>query len=209
MGVKHWITIAFLVILTKGFTQNKDEKLVQFSGVVVNDELQPLPYVSILIKHTNRGTISDYYGYFSFVAQMTDTIQFSYVGYKDAEYIIPDTLTTERYSLIQLLNKDTITLPVAEIYPWPSPEQFRQAFLNLHIPDDDLERARRNLAQAEMREKVLEMPMGGAGNFSYQNRLYATQLYYAGQPVPISVLNPIAWARFIQAWRNGEFKKKK
>jgi hypothetical protein len=34
------------------------------------------------------------------------------------------------------------------------------------------------------------------------------QLYYAGQLPPQNILNPIAWAKFIQAWKNGDFKKK-
>ena len=44
-------------------------ELVQFSGVVVtNDSLQPIPYTSVIIKHAYRGTLTDYYGFFSFVA---------------------------------------------------------------------------------------------------------------------------------------------
>jgi hypothetical protein len=192
-----------------GQAQDKPD-LVQFSGVVVNGEnLQPVPFASIMISNTNRGTVTDYYGYFSFVAQLGDTIEFGSVGYKTADYIIPDTLSSERYSLIQVLTIDTIILPEARIYPWPSPAQFKQAFLNLDIPADDLERARKNLAQAAMRERVQEMPMGPGANFKYQQNLYQSQLYYAGQAPPISLLNPVAWAQFISAWRNGDFKRNK
>ncbi len=207
------ISIALILIFSflslDGQSQDKPV-LVQFSGVVVNGKnLQPVPFASIMITNTYRGTVTDYYGYFSFVAQLGDTIQFGSVGYKEAKYVIPDTLTSERYSLIQVLTLDTITLPEARIYPWPSPSQFKQAFLNLDIPDDDLERARKNLAQAAMRERVQEMPMGPGANFKYQQNLYQSQLYYAGQAPPISLLNPVAWAQFIQAWRNGDFKRNK
>ena len=52
--------------------------LVQFSGVIVTfDSLKPIPFSSIMIKNTNRGTVSDYYGFFSFVAKMKDTIEFT------------------------------------------------------------------------------------------------------------------------------------
>ncbi|MCK6650110.1 MAG: carboxypeptidase-like regulatory domain-containing protein, partial [Bacteroidia bacterium] len=44
---------------------SKARKLVQFTGIVVEgDSLKPVPYTSIIIKNTNRGTISDYFGYF-------------------------------------------------------------------------------------------------------------------------------------------------
>jgi hypothetical protein len=33
-------------------------------------------------------------------------------------------------------------------------------------------------------------------------------LYYAGGTPPINLFNPIAWAQFLQAWQNGEFKRK-
>src|SRR5690348_16797537 len=53
-----------------------DDKLIQFSGVVVtNDSLQPIPFSSVMIKHANRGTVTDYYGFFSFVAMKGDTVE--------------------------------------------------------------------------------------------------------------------------------------
>jgi hypothetical protein len=36
-----------------------------------------------------------------------------------------------------------------------------------------------------------------------------TKLYYSGGTPTINLFNPIAWAQFLQAWRNGDFKKKK
>jgi len=171
--------------------------------------LSPVPFTSILIKGTNRGTITDFYGYFSIVAKKRDIIQFSCVGYKTSEYKIPDTLKNDRYSLIQILTSDTINLPVASIYPWPSIEDFKLAFMNLEIPDDDLERARKNLDQAEMCERMEATPMDGALNYKYQMNLYSSQLYYAGQAPPINLLNPLAWAKFIKAWRRGDFRRRK
>lgn len=184
-------------------------KLIQFSGVVVNgDSLVPVAFTNIIIRNTQRGTMSDYYGFFSFVAQEKDTIEFSSVGYKRSGFIIPDTLTTNRYSLIQMMTRDTILLKETVIYPWPTKEQFKEAFLNLQIPADDYERAMKNLERAEMKERMEAMPMDGSGNYKWQMQQYQSRLYYAGQYPSITLLNPIAWAQFIQAWRNGEFKKK-
>ena len=43
--------------------QNKDQHLIQFSGIVVEgDSLRPVPYTSIIVNKSNRGTISDYFG---------------------------------------------------------------------------------------------------------------------------------------------------
>src|SRR5258707_12800919 len=89
---------------------NSDDKnLVQFSGVVVTaDSLKPIPYVNVIIRNTWRGTVTDYFGFFSFVARMNDTIEFSSLGYKKSVFIIPDTLRNNRYSLIQMMHGDTV-----------------------------------------------------------------------------------------------------
>lgn len=193
----------------KGDESDDARKLIQFSGVVVSgDSLAPVPFTNIIIKNSQRGTMSDYYGFFSFVAQVKDTIEFSSVGYKKSGFIIPDTLTTNRYSLIQMLTRDTILLKETVIYPWPTKEQFKEAFLNLQVPDDDYERAMKNLERAEMKERLESMPMDGSGNYKWQMQQYQSRLYYAGQYPSITLLNPIAWAQFIQAWRNGDFKRK-
>ena len=77
--------LVFLIscFLTKSNAQSKTEDLLQLSGVVVTgDSLKPVPYINIVIKNTYRGTVSDYYGFFSLVAHLGDTIEFTSVGFK-------------------------------------------------------------------------------------------------------------------------------
>lgn len=187
-----------------------DKDVIQFSGVVVNAKnLDPVSFTNIMIKGTRRGTISDYYGYFSFVALKNDTIQFSAIGYKESDFVIPDTITKNRYSLIHLMDTDTILLAPTVIYPWPTEEDFKKAFVTLDIPDDDLEIARKNLAKAEMKERAMNMKMDGSMNYQHYIDQQTSKLYYAGQTQPISLLNPFAWAKFIKAWKEGKFKRDK
>jgi hypothetical protein len=188
----------------------KTKRLVQFSGVVIeSDSLKPIPFASVIIQEKYRGTVSDYFGYFSFVAQVNDTIEFSAIGFQSAKFIIPDTLTSNIYSIIQVLNSDTVTLALTEVYPWPSREQFKHEFLKLNIPDDDLARAFKNMERDEMKQLMVGMAMDASLNHKYSLNQYQTKLYYAGQLPPNNLLNPIAWSKFIKAWQKGEFKKKK
>lgn len=188
----------------------RDPDVIQFSGVVVSaDSLDPVSFTNIIIKNTRRGTISDYYGYFSFVALKNDTILFSAMGYKDNMFIIPDTISRERYSLIHVMTSDTILLKPTLIYPWPTEEEFKKAFVELDIPDDDIEIARKNLARAEMKERAMNYKMDGSMNYRNFIQNETSKLYYAGQSQPISILNPFAWAEFIKAWKNGDFKNNK
>jgi hypothetical protein len=96
------------------------------------------------------------------------------------------------------------------IYPWPTKEQFKEAFLSLQLDnDDDIEIARKNLDRYDLYVRAEAMPMDGSMNYRNYIDQTVSKLYYAGQTQPISVLNPFAWAQFIKAWQDGKFKRKK
>jgi len=216
--MKVALPIIIFMLLSLSAIQAKAQRindLVQFSGVVVTaDSLRPVPFANIIVTKTGRGTTSDYWGFFSIVVRKNDLITFSAAGYRSGLFRIPDTLTENRYSLIQVMSSDTLMLTETVIYPWPSKEQFRHAFLTLQIPDDDIEIAKRNLAYMEMREiygrNYDPEKYGFTPGQSYNNYMdiKADKLYYNGQTMPNNLLNPIAWSKFIKAWKRGDFKKK-
>ena len=83
--------------------------MVQFSGVVVTgDSLLPVPFVSIGTMGSFRGTVSDVFGYFSFVAQVGDTLGFAAVGFARAHYVVPGSLHNSQHSLSKVLHPETI-----------------------------------------------------------------------------------------------------
>lgn len=213
------IRVLLLILLLAGLSllglghreasgQIQARRAVQFSGLVVTgDNLEPVPLVNIWVKNTHRGAVTDFFGFFSIVVQLKDTLRFTSIGFDSVYYVVPDTLTESRYSVIQILTRDTIYLPETVVYPWPTREQFRHAFLHTKIPDDDYDRAMRNLARAEMRERLQNMPMDGAANFRHAMNQHAQRLYYAGQTPPVRLFDPFAWAQFIRAWREGRFRR--
>jgi len=202
--------ILFLLLSVSLKSQEINKNLVQFSGITItSDSLTPVPYTKIYIKNSNRGTTSDVQGYFSFVAHKHDTILFNALGFKPASFIIPDTITKSRYSLIQLMTGDTLTLPEAFIFPWPTLEDFKRAFVNAKVPDDDLERARKNLDPEQLMIHIKELPMDARMNYNNYIENQTSKLYYFGQQQPFNIFNPFAWAKFIKAWKDGEFKRKK
>ena len=152
--MKRFLLFAILILvlgIQTTYAQYSDEDLIQFSGVVITgDSLSPVPFTNVLVEQTGRGTMTDYYGYFSFVAQKGDSILFSAVGYKRNHFIIPDTLTKNKYSLIQIMNSDTVQLQETIVYPWPTREQFKEAFLAMELPETDYDRAQKNLYKADM-----------------------------------------------------------
>ncbi len=118
--------------------------------------------------------------------------------------------TEERFiTVVQKLETDTIMLKETKVYPWPSREQFKHAFLNADIPNDDIERAKYNINNVFVDIMIAEMPNDGKENFKYfMNDIEQQQYIMMGNPTIIPILNPFAWAAFIEAWRNGDFKRK-
>ena len=213
--MKNPVTLSLIFLVSLFFpgflpAQETNENLVQFSGVTITaDSLNAVPFTRIVIKNSNKGAVSDGLGYFSFVAHKNDTILFTAMGYKPASFIIPDTITKSRYSLIQMMTGDTLTLSAAYIFPWPTLEDFKRAFVNTKVPDDDLERARKNLDPEQLMIRVQEYPMDATMNYNNYIQNQASKLYYFGQQQPFQIFNPFAWAQFIKAWKEGKFKRKK
>lgn len=190
--------------------QADKDHLVQFAGVVLDqDSLFPIPFVSVIVKGTKRGTISDVYGFFSLVITAGDEVEFSSLTHKSRTYKIPDTTSVKYFYAIQVLTKDTFQLPVVDVYPWPSKEDFRRAFLALNLNETDAERADRNLTREEL--SYLERTQGAnaSENYKYVMQAYYTKIYTTGQAPVNNLMNPIAWADFISAWRKGKFSTKK
>jgi len=182
-----------------------------FSGVVVteeNGEIIFLPYTNVAVEGSSRGTITETDGFFSIVVVKGETIVFSRIGYEDAKMIIPDTLSADYYSVVQPLTQDTILLPEAVIYPWPSREHFKVEFLAMDVTDELREQAEENLDAQTLVELRKNLPADGREASSFVLRETADKAYYYGQLKPQNILNPLAWKKFIDAWKRGDYKKK-
>lgn len=211
---KCTLVLLFSLIAIIGISQEKSDTLryVQFSGVVVteddNGDIKPLPYTNIAVMNSTRGTISEFDGFFSIVAEVGDTIVFSRVGFSTTTHVIADTLTHDYYSWYQVMSKDNILLPEAVIYPWPSKIHYKKEFLALDVSNDMRRKMEENMAEQVLREMRYEMPTDGTESYSYvlQDQIYEAR--YSGQYKPMNIFNPISWAQFVKAWKNGDFKKK-
>lgn len=187
-------------------------RVVQISGKVVteeNDRIILLPYAVVAVKGTSRGTLTDISGFFSIVVRTDETLVFSVLGFKDAFFPIPDTLTGDRFSMVQMLTQDTILLPTAVIYPWPDPDNFVQEFLAMDVHTDLEDIAAENMSTERMEMLRQTLPSDGPEHTQLYLKQQSAKYYYEGQLRPQQIFNAFAWKEFIQAWKRGDFKKKK
>ncbi len=199
------LSLFFILSLTYAFgqvpEQKKTKNYLQLSGVILDqDSLTPIPFVSIMVNDKGRA-VSDYYGFFTVVVSAGDMVQFLSTSHKTRFYKVDDTCSLKHYYAIQVLTKDTIQLPVVDVYPWPSKDEFKRAFLSLDLASTDYDRADKNLNQQAL--TYIERTMTISGSESYKNTMknYYTKVYTAGQQPQIQLMNPIAWAQFIDSWR--------
>lgn len=189
--------------------QTSRDTVVQLYGVIMTaDSLQAIPGATVIVEGKGRGTITNDQGVFSIVVLKGDKILFSSVGFKDKEVTIPTNLTGNQYSLIQLMVTDTAYLPATIIKARPTRAQFERDFVNTTVPADEIEIARQNMDEAKRRVLLATLPADGREAVNMQFRQQAQKYYYQGQQPPINILNPVAWAEFIQAWKRGDFKRK-
>lgn len=214
--MKRLLFIALLLVSSGLFAQvqqptlkQQPNPLIQLSGLVVSiDSLRPLPLVSIRIKNSSKGTFTDEGGFFSFVVKKTDTIIFSFIGYKSVEYIVPANLQRTKYSIIQPLAEDTIYLNTAVIRSYPTPDEFDYYFVKATIPDAYYEASTRNLRKKTLENIAQSMSMDGSESQQYAAQQQAYRYYYNGQLPPNRIFDPFAWGQFFEAWKRGDYKKK-
>ena len=198
--------------LSAGGINAKDSNLIQFSGLLLSsDSIYPIPFANIYVLNKPYGTYSNLEGYFSFVAKKGDTIAFSHVEFKRSYFIIPDTLKDYKYSIVKLMTQDTVYFPGVVIMPMPNRATFDHLFVTKNIPNDDLQRAKNNMEREALREQAMTLEGNNAADaYRRISQMYAQKAYYAGGQIPpMNILNPFAWAQFFEAWKRGDFKRKK
>lgn len=195
----------FLFISSAAFPQKKELPLVQFTGVVHNADSAYVivPYVRIVnTSDKNLVNLSNYKGYFSFVAHEQDTIRFSCVGYGSIIVVIPANVANNSYTKQISLKPQIPNLPAYKIFPWATEEEFTREFLSIKVADDDLENAKKNLSNAKIRALERTLPRDGLeSGTSFQD-------FHNGilnsHSITNPLLNPFNWGSLIREIEEGD-----
>jgi hypothetical protein len=209
--IKYKYIFILLAILFMHFhvkAQGKD-KVIQLSGLVVcNDSLYGVFGAHLYVPKTGRGTSTNGVGFFSMPVVEGDSLVITAIGYKQQTFKVPHGLE-DKVSLMIDLKQDTLLQPVIDVFPYYTEELFKQAFLALKLPDQQYQSLNYNLSDRVMATLYAKSEMDGSMNHKYfmQQQAYKQETRF--QAPSISLLNPFAWAQFIQSVKRGDFKKKK
>lgn len=184
--------------------------VIQFSGYIRDAETNaPIPLCAVYIQNENRGTITGYDGFFTFVVGKGDTILIKSLAYKTFKVAIPKDLEVTSFVKEITIERDVYELKGVTIKPLPTPSQLRQAMINLDIPNNLQQLAQNTIEQSILTDKISKNTnFDGKENF---NQYVQSQVDYyynrnGNQHPGISFTDPFAWARFI---KDIKAKKKK
>lgn len=206
------LLLSLLGTFSDALAQGQDSQIT-FTGIITGGKnSEPLPLARIFIPRAGKGVLSASNGYFALPVYPGDSVIFSYVGYKTQYHIIPRRLTEQTYSAVVALQEDVKLLSEVKVYPYPTEELFKQALINMKLPDQkDRDALAKNTdAQALLRASAAT-PMGALSNHQYfMNQQFLGRESFAnrGSVTTFPFLNPFAWANFIKSVKRGDFNTK-
>ncbi|MGJ3235339.1 carboxypeptidase-like regulatory domain-containing protein [Marivirga sp.] len=187
--------------------ETEEEKVIQFTGVVLDEDSASIPGVHIYTPVFGRGTSTNQYGFFSMPALEGDSLVISAVGFKKATYVIPK-IKTSTLKVIFKLESDTEMLNEVQVYNMPpTAEAFKKALLAVRLPDD-YDNMNRNLDPATLQEMYKSLPADGSMNHRWfvQQQAFYDQTRNSVRINPL--LNPMSWVEIFRAIKRGDFQNK-
>ncbi len=192
------------------FAQEDKRKIyIQVDGIVYDTENSPVRYVNIISRIMRNGTETDENGIFSLISTPGDTLLFTTIGYKPGIFVLPDDLTYPRYSIDVEMQMDTINIGSVLVLPWKTYGEFVQAVVEYIPPQQQLTlNMEANLAIIE-RQIYSDMKVSPDMGYRYAMARETDRVMTANQTPINNLINPFAWAKFIDGIKNGLLKNKK
>lgn len=186
------------------------EQYVQVSGIISDIYHRPVAGVSVVSKKLRRATASEPTGIYSITSSPGDTIFFRALGYKRYHTVIPQDYKERHANADIVLEQDTIEIEAVNILPWKTYSEFLRDVTKERPVDPKIENMNDNIASIYVaianQTGVVASPEAGF-RFAMEQNFNATAT--RGQYPVNNLLNPFAWAKFINGLKNGLLKNQK
>jgi hypothetical protein len=182
-------------------------KFIQVSGIIIDVTGRPVPGVSIISMKLRRATVSEPTGIYSITSTHGDTIYFRAVGFKRYHTVIPENYADRLAKADIVLEPDTIEIEPVTILPWRNYSEFLRDVTKERPADPIIENMNENIASIY----VAIANESGVSISPEAGFRYAMDQNFNGmatrQQYPVNnLMNPFAWAKFINGVKNGLFK---
>lgn len=200
--MRYILILSFFVCsLAKVVAQEPSKKVIQFTGVVFgSDSTSVVPGTHVYIPKSGRGTTTNPYGFFSLPVLEGDSVIFSAVGFKRAYFIVPKHDGESSLRVIISLQDDITFLEEVEIRPYPTESMFKEALISMELPD---QKQYANIYQwlnsQVMTQAYQDLPASPNANHQYYMQQQRQAYINRYSPPQNQLLNPFAWANFINS----------
>ena len=205
-------TIIFFILsflIVDGQT-NETERFVQVNGIITDESYMPVQGVAVISKKLRRGAVSERTGIYSITSTPGDTIFFRALGFKRYHTIIPESYEEKHCKVDIVLDIDTIPIAEITILPWKSYNEFIREMAKERPVDPIIENMNDNLASIYVaianQTGIRVSPEAG---YRYAMEQNFSALSTRNQYPVNNLLNPFAWAKFIDGIKKGLFKNQK
>jgi hypothetical protein len=198
-----------LFFVTRGQTVQR-ERFFQVSGIITDEGNRVMSNVGVVSFKLKRGVLSENTGIYSITSTPGDTILFKALGFKKQIVIIPPSFEGRRFNADIVLSMDTIPIENVVVLPWKSYSEFIKDITSPSPIDPEIENMNKNIESVRSaianQVDVRITPEAGYRYAMQQNfNMTATRNQY---PVN-NLLNPFAWAKFINGLKGGLLRNDK
>ncbi|HPM18405.1 MAG: hypothetical protein GT598_13640 [Bacteroidales bacterium] len=196
-------------LATRGQAVQK-ERFFQLSGIITDENNRALSNVGVISLRLKRGVLSENTGIYSITSTPGDTILFKALGFKKQMIVLPMSFEGKRYYADIVLSMDTIPIENVVVLPWKSYNEFIRDITSPNPVDPEIENMNKNIESVKSalanQADVRISPEAGYRYAMQQNfNMTATRNQYPSN----NLLNPFAWAKFINGLKSGLLKNDK
>lgn len=209
---KFFYTTVFFILSFPVAEGQTDEpvRFVQLSGIITDESYRPVPGVAVISKKLHKGAISERSGIYSITSTPGDTIFFRALGFKRYHTIIPVSYEERHCKVDIVLEIDTIPIAEVTILPWKNYNEFIKDMTKVRPVDPIIENMNENLASIYIAvANQTGVKITAEAGYKYAMEQNFNAMATKNQFRSITLLNPFAWAKFINGVKHGLFKNQK
>lgn len=204
----YYIIIPLLLYpLTLHGQAGGQERFIQVSGIITDISKIPVSGVTVISKKLRRGTISERTGIYSITSMPGDTIFYRALGFKRYHTVIPPEYDSRHCMVDIKLELDTIPIGEVTILPWKTYNEFIKEMTREKPPDPLIEYMNENIASIYVAvSNQTGVSISPEAGYRYAMEQNFSALATRGQFPVNNLMNPFAWAKFINGLKNGLLK---
>lgn len=205
-------TLFFLTVITLttlGQIPEK-ERFFQVSGIITDESNSALNNVGVVSMKLRRGVLSEYTGVYSITSTPGDTILFKALGFKKKIVIMPAEYDGRRLNADIVLSMDTIPIENVVVMPWKTYSEFIKDMTSPAPVNPEIENMNDNLASVRSAiSNTVDVRVSPEAGYRYAMQQNFNMIATRNQFPVNNLLNPFAWAKFINGLKGGLLKNDK